>query len=75
MSQLSDYRVLCFDIYGTLIDWEGGILVALLPTIETCNMKFSREEILNVYYELEREQQSKTSDCHTPNCWRLCILH
>lgn len=62
MSQLSDYRILCFDVYGTLVDWEGGILAALLPTIEACNTRFSREEVLNMYYELEREQQRKTPD-------------
>lgn len=62
MSQLSGYRALCFDVYGTLVDWEGGILAALLPTIEACNARFCREDVLNAYYELEREQQKKTPD-------------
>ena len=33
MARLTDYRVLTFDCYGTLIDWEGGIWDALQPLI------------------------------------------
>ena len=29
--RLSDFRVLSFDCYGTLIDWESGIWDALAP--------------------------------------------
>ena len=31
--QLSDFKVLTFDCYGTLIDWESGIWDALQPLI------------------------------------------
>ncbi|MCY4487592.1 MAG: haloacid dehalogenase type II [Deltaproteobacteria bacterium] len=33
MSELTDYRALTFDCYGTLIDWESGIWDALQPLI------------------------------------------
>ena len=33
MPRLTDYRVLTFDCYGTLIDWESGIWDALQPLI------------------------------------------
>ena len=33
MPRLTDYRVLTFDCYGTLIDWEGGIWDALQPLL------------------------------------------
>ena len=33
MPRLTDYRVLTFDCYGTLIDWETGIWDALQPLI------------------------------------------
>ena len=33
MPRLTDYRVLTFDCYGTLIDWECGIWDALQPLI------------------------------------------
>lgn len=29
--RLSDFKVLTFDCYGTLIDWETGIFTALQP--------------------------------------------
>ena len=31
--KLSDFRVLTFDCYGTLIDWESGIYAALQPLL------------------------------------------
>lgn len=62
MSQLSDYRLLCFDVYGTLIDWEAGVLAAFEPTLRKNSASFSREHLLNTYYELERMQQRLTPD-------------
>src|SRR6266403_3515501 len=31
--QLTDFKVLTFDCYGTLIDWENGITKALQPLL------------------------------------------
>lgn len=62
MSNLSDYCLLSFDVYGTLVDWEGGILAAFQPTLDKNNAQFSREHLLSTYHELEREQQKKTPD-------------
>ncbi|CAG8133696.1 unnamed protein product [Penicillium olsonii] len=62
MSQLSDYRVLTFDVYGTLIDWEAGILAAFQPTLDKNGAHFSREHLLTTYHEFERLQQYKTPD-------------
>lgn len=73
MSRLSDYRLLCFDVYGTLIDWEGGILSALQPLLDSNNAQFSREQLLNVYHELESEQQRLTPDM--PYSELLATIH
>ncbi|KAH8431882.1 putative haloalkanoic acid dehalogenase [Aspergillus melleus] len=62
MSQLSDYRLLCFDVYGTLIDWESGVLAAFEPTLKKHNAQFSREHLLKTYSELEKAQQTLTPD-------------
>lgn len=62
MSQLSDFRVLSFDVYGTLVDWEGGILAAFQPTLNKSQAQFTRKHLLTIYHELEREQQTKTPD-------------
>lgn len=63
MSSLSAYRLLSFDVYGTLIDWERGILEALQPILQRDTRKnFSREHLLKTFHSLEREQQGKTPD-------------
>ncbi|KAI5457064.1 HAD-like domain-containing protein [Mariannaea sp. PMI_226] len=62
MSRLSEYRLLSFDVYGTLIDWETGILNGLKPLLEQNNATFPRGKLLEVYHELERTQQTKTPD-------------
>jgi len=64
MSRLSDHRLLSFDVYGTLIDWETGILNALQPFLEKHNVagKFDKKYLLENYHLLEREQQTKTPD-------------
>ncbi len=60
MSKLTDYRLLSFDVYGTLIDWETGVLNGLKPLIKHTHL--SREEVLKLYHSLEKEQQSKTPE-------------
>lgn len=62
MAKLSDYTVLTFDCYGTIIDWETGVLQALQPLLEVNNATFSRQELLKVYSECEAAQQAKTPD-------------
>ncbi len=58
--KLSDFKVLTFDTYGTLIDWETGIYNALLPLTSKCPDQMSRDEILETFAEVESAQQSET---------------
>lgn len=60
MAKLTDYRLLSFDVYGTLIDWETGILYGLKPLYEHVDLE--RGQVLELYHELEMEQQVKTPD-------------
>ncbi|RAH86014.1 hypothetical protein BO86DRAFT_415525 [Aspergillus japonicus CBS 114.51] len=62
MAQLSDYRLLTFDVYGTLVDWETGILTAFQATLDKTNAQFSRQHLLTLYHELEHAQQEQTPD-------------
>lgn len=64
MSNLSSYRLLTFDVYGTLVDWEGGILAALEPSLAKNNAsgKFTRQQLLTAYHEFEKAQQTETPD-------------
>jgi 2-haloalkanoic acid dehalogenase type II len=62
MAQLTDFKVLSFDVYGTLIDWETGILANLQPLLDANNATFSKEKLLEVVEECERTQQASTPD-------------
>ena len=57
---LSDFKVLTFDTYGTLIDWESGIYNALLPLSAKCATELSRDEILQNFAQVESTQQAAT---------------
>lgn len=59
MSQISDFRLLSFDVYGTLIDWESGVLAALQPLLDANNASFSRKQLLDTHHEFEVAQQKK----------------
>ena len=58
MFKASRFRVITFDCYGTLIDWEAGILSALRPILSAHEAELSDPEILRVYGELEAETES-----------------
>jgi 2-haloacid dehalogenase len=47
------YEVLSFDCYGTLIDWESGILGALQPVFKGHGLALRDEEVLELYAEIE----------------------
>ena len=54
MSKLTDFKLLSFDVYGTLIDWERGALTALQPTLERNNQaSLDPKHILQLFHELE----------------------
>ena len=51
--KISDFKVLAFDVYGTLIDWESGMVNALKPLTDQVSQNLSRDDILeaHAYYE------------------------
>jgi 2-haloalkanoic acid dehalogenase type II len=55
--KLSDFQALTFDCYGTLIDWETGLLKALQGLITCAPRRRAREEVLADYGQHEQEQQ------------------
>lgn len=58
MLNFGDFEVVTFDCYGTLIDWESGLLNSLSPMLSTYNVKIGREELLALYGELETIEES-----------------
>ena len=59
MLDFGSYRVLSFDCYGTLIDWESGILAAFESLLAGHGISAPDDELLRLYGELEREGQGK----------------
>lgn len=85
MSKLTDFKLLSFDVYGTLIDWERGALTALESSLQKSGKTFDdpgldQKHILQVLHEIEpvveRENPKlKYSEvltiCHPQLCKKL----
>lgn len=60
MKNLSEFRALSFDCYGTLIDWETGIAAVLRPWAAEVGLDLDDEQLLLAYADneaaVEREQ-------------------
>jgi 2-haloacid dehalogenase len=54
----SQFRFVTFDCYGTLIDWEAGIIGALQPVLRAHGRPLTDDEVLELYGELEPLAQS-----------------
>jgi 2-haloacid dehalogenase len=57
MLNFSQFQVLSFDCYGTLIDWETGIFSALRPILAAHGKTITDSELLTFYSELESESE------------------
>jgi 2-haloalkanoic acid dehalogenase type II len=60
MPRLTDFKVLTFDCYGTLIDWETGMLEALKPLTSRVAARLAPDEVLEAHARQESSQQSQT---------------
>ncbi|KAI5852046.1 HAD-like protein [Durotheca rogersii] len=61
MAGLKNFGLLSFDVYGTLIDYETGILSALQPLLNTRGRAdVPRLQVLEAYSELEVRQEEAT---------------
>jgi 2-haloacid dehalogenase len=59
-AKLTDFDVLTFDCYGTLIDWESGMIEALKPLTSKASRPLRRDEILEAHARQESAQQVQT---------------
>jgi 2-haloacid dehalogenase len=64
MLDFSRFEWLSFDCYGTLIDWETGLLGYLRPLLESQGRALSDARILNLYSEFEPHAQSGPYRCY-----------
>ncbi len=51
------FEILSFDCYGTLIDWETGILAALAPLLTRHGREVSSADLLEAFAALETEAE------------------
>jgi 2-haloacid dehalogenase len=58
MVNFRQFEVLSFDCYGTLIDWESGILTALKPILLNHNIDIGDKQILELFAEQESIQEA-----------------
>lgn len=47
------FRVLTFDCYGTLVDWETGIWEAFLEAARDSQAELDRKRLIRAYHEIE----------------------
>jgi 2-haloacid dehalogenase len=57
MLDFSQFQWLSFDCYGTLINWEAGILSYIRPVLKRKECTVSDDRILNLYSEFEPRLQ------------------
>ncbi|MFZ0128646.1 MAG: haloacid dehalogenase type II [Candidatus Dormiibacterota bacterium] len=57
---LTDFDVLSFDCYGTLIDWEAGIEAVLTPWAREHHLSLGVEELLERYASAEARQEERS---------------
>src|SRR5579863_7728521 len=58
--RLTDFKALTFDCYGTLIDWETGMMRALGSLVAKCARKPTRDQVLEAHARHESAQQRQT---------------
>lgn len=64
--RLSDFRVLTFDCYGTLIDWESGIVAAFGPWLASRGVSASADDVLGAFAAAESPRQQATPELPYP---------
>ena len=58
MLDLTRFKVLTLDCYGTMIDWETGIFSALRPILTAHGKKIPDSALLELYSELEASAEA-----------------
>ena len=57
---LTNFKALSFDCYGTLIDWEAGLGAVLVPWAREQGLDLTDEQLLLAYGDNEAEVQTET---------------
>ena len=66
-------RALSFDCYGTLVDWESGIVNALQPWCAWRGVALSTEELLTLFSANEHRVESESPKMPYPSVLAECL--
>lgn len=69
----SSIKVLSFDIYGTLIDWETGIYSCLLASPLSPHLPSTRHQTLSEFEVIEHEVQSQNPSLRQRDVSAECV--
>jgi 2-haloacid dehalogenase len=58
MLDFSRFEALTFDCYGTIINWEAGILNAIQPVLVAHQIEITDAEVLEIFADLEGEAEA-----------------
>ncbi|MGI4982369.1 MAG: haloacid dehalogenase type II [Janthinobacterium lividum] len=67
---LTTFTTLTLDCYGTLIDWESGIVAALQPLVVRSGRTVTRDAVLETFGRHESPQQQATPTALYPDILR-----
>jgi 2-haloacid dehalogenase len=73
MIDLTKFRALSFDCYGTLIDWETGIAAVLAPWAREHGLVVSDEELLLAYADSEAAAEREAASALYPDVLALAF--
>jgi len=63
---LTEFQVLSFDCYGTLIDWETGMLGVLRPWADAVGLQVDDETLLRAYGDGELQAEREQPEARYP---------
>jgi 2-haloacid dehalogenase len=69
--RFSDFEALSFDCYGTLIDWESGLLHVLQPWAQRAGLAVDAEQLLSAYARHEERIEIE----HPTQAYPVILAH
>ena len=71
--RLTDFRVLTFDCYGTLIDWETGLLDRLRPWLAREGRTIGDDEVLAAFASAEAQAETEQPGKRYPQILEMVL--
>jgi 2-haloacid dehalogenase len=72
--EITDFEAISFDCYGTLIDWETGLLSVLAPWARSRGLAMNDEELLAVYAGYEEVAEAEHPRTLYPEILRQSMI-